>query len=297
MLAAVVPLIALQATLIAVKGTDTVCPTSRQVSQAIEVRLPGLLIPTEQRDLADVLVLTVSADVATGAQSFTLVDRQNQVRLRRQLPLPAVAGADDCPALAETIALMVERYLQDLGYRPEPPASPVGRRWDLFVGTAWRPGATGLSAYELRLGAARALGARGRFALSLVAGFEGASQQEWPGASGRLRRFPAELRLSWRLGIGTTWLETGPFAGVQLLVLDSRAGDQVATDARVIPVAGLGAGLRIPLGRTAFIRVVAAVGVALLRYDFVTRQPGQDVAFGTERLWGKMGLEAGFSFW
>jgi hypothetical protein len=299
MLAALLPLVAAHATLIAVKSSDAQCPSSQQIGEAIEARLPGVLVPPEQSALPEALLLTTSLDPATGAQSFSLVDRQQQVKLRRELPLPTSSGPQECPALAETVALMVERYLQDLGYHPEPPPPPPPerRRWDLFGGATWRPGTGGLAAYELRMGVGRVLGARGRAGLTLAVGVEGASQQEWRGASGRLRRYPAELRLAWRTAIGKTSLELGPFAGLQLLVLNSHSQDDAATDLRLVPTAGLGAGLRIPLGRAPFVRVVAALGVALLRYDFVNPPPDRTVAFGTERVWGKMGLEAGFSFW
>ena len=297
MLSAVVPLIALHATLIAVKSTDATCPSSRQVSEAIQARSPGSLVPPDQSGLAEVLLLALSTDRASGAQSLTLVDHQDRVRLRRDLPATTSAGPEECPALAETVALMVERYLQDLGYQAEPSPAPARSHWDLFAGATWRPGADGLSAYELRLGAGRALGARGRFAFALVAGVEGASQQEWPGATGHPRRFPAELRLLWRAGIGSTSFEVGPLVGGQLLLLDSRNSDASVSDAHLIPIAGATAGLRIPLGRQAFLRVVGTLGMALLRYDFVTADPSHTVQFGTERLWGKMGVEAGFSFW
>jgi hypothetical protein len=297
MLAAFLPLVAAHATLIAVRSNDAQCPSSQQIGEAIEARLPGLLVPAEQSALPDALVLTMAQDAGTGAQSFTLVDHHQQVRLKRELPVPSSAGPQECPALAETVALMVERYLQELGYRPEPPPSPERRRWEVFGGATWRPGADGFAAYEARMGGGRTLGGQGRMALSLVLGVEGASQQEWPGANGRLRRYPAELRLAWRAAIGPTSLELGPFAGVQLLVLNSQSRDDAASDVRLIPTAGLEAGLRIPLGKALFLRVVASVGVALLRYDFVTPPPDRTVAFGTERVWGKMGAEAGFSFW
>jgi len=297
MLAALVPLVAAHAALIAVKSSDARCPTSSQISQALEARLPGVLVPAEQSGLPEALLLTTALDPATGAQSFSLLDHQQQVKLRRELPAPASADPQECPALAETVALMVERYLRDLGYHPEAPARPERRRWDVFGGATWRPGAGGLAAYELRMGGGRVLGERGRLGLTLTLGVEGASQQEWPGASGRLRRYPAELRLAWRAALGRTSLELGPFAGVQLLVLNSQSQDDAATDVRVVPTAGLGTGLRIPLGKAPFVRVVAALGVALLRYDFVNPPPDRTVAFGTERVWGKMGLEAGFSFW
>lgn len=298
MLAALVPLLAAHATLIAVKSSEAQCPSALQIGQAIEARLPGVLIPPEQGGLPEALVLTTAIDPAMRVQSFSLVDQRQQVRLRRELPASASAGPQECPALAETVALMVERYLQDLGYRPEPPPAPEGRRrWELFGGATWRPGADGMAAYEGRMGGGRVLGERGRVGLTLALGVEGASQQSWMGASGRLRRYPAELRLGWRTALGKTTLELGPFAGVQLLVLYSHSTEDAATDVRLIPSAGLAGGLRIPLGRAPFVRVVAALGVALLRYDFVNPPPDRTVAFGTERVWGKMGLEAGFSFW
>jgi hypothetical protein len=147
----------------------------------------------------------------------------------------------------------------------------------------------------MRLGLGRALGARGRFGVALALGVEGSSDETWAGATGSLHRFPAEVRLVWRRGIGSTTLELGPFAGLQLLVLRSQSQDDTATDVRVVPEAGVEAGLRIPLGRAPFLRVVAAFGVAALRYEFVTQD--QIVAFATDRVWVKMGVEAGFSFW
>lgn len=295
LLAALLPVLAVHTTLIAVKSTSAACPSSSQVSGAIEARLPGLLVPPEQSGLPEALLLTVSSDESR-AQSFTLTDRDLQVRLRRELPPPASADPSECPALAETVALMVERYLQEVGYHAEPAQVTERRRWDLFVGATWRPGADGLSAYEGRLGLGRILGARGRLGLSLAVGVEGSSDEAWTGASGRLHRFPAELRLVWRRGIGSTTLELGPFAGLQLLVLRSQSQEADATDLRVVPEFGAEAGLRIPLGKAPFLRVVAALGVAALRYEFVT-EPDKIVAFGTERVWGKMGVEAGFSFW
>jgi hypothetical protein len=296
MLAALLPVLAVHTTLIAVKSTNAACPSSSQISGAIEARLPGLLVPPEQSGLPEALLLTVSSDERK-AQSFTLTDRDLQVRLRRELPPPASADPSECPALAETVALMVERYLQELGYHAEPAPVIDRRRWDLFAGATWRPGADGLSAYEVRLGVGRVLGSRGRLGLALALGIEGSSEEEWPGATGRLHRFPAELRLAWRRGIGSTTLELGPFAGLQLLVLRSQSQVAAATDVRLVPEVGAEAGLRIPLGKAPFLRVMAALGVAALRYDFVTPEPDKIVAFGTERVWGKMGVEAGFSFW
>jgi hypothetical protein len=96
---------------------------------------------------------------------------------------------------------------------------------------------------------------------------------------------------------GSALVEVGPFAGAQLLVLASRSGVALGSQHRVIPVAGLAAGARLALGGAVFLRLLASAGVALVRYDFVTLDPEPIVAFGTERAWGKMGAELGFSFW
>src|SRR5947207_6027043 len=116
MLAALIPLLTVHATLVAVRSTNGGCPSSQQISAAIEARLPGLLVPPEQSGLPEALLLTMASDPATRAQSFTLIDHDLHVRLRRELGPPASAGPSECPALAETVALMVERYLQELGY-------------------------------------------------------------------------------------------------------------------------------------------------------------------------------------
>jgi hypothetical protein len=299
-------LVLVHATMIAVRGTDVQCPTGRQVTEALGARLPGVLVPEEQAKNAGALLLTLSQG-SDGAAGFVLVDQKGGVRLRRALVSAGSTTKRDCPALAETAALMVERYLQDLSVqeRGPPPAAvvvepaprPPERRWDLFGGGTWRPGSAGLAAYELRLGAARSLGTRERLALGATVGIEGASPQTWEGGSGRLRRFPVEVRLLWRLTSGIVGVEAGPFAGAHVLLLDSDAGAMGDTALRAIPVVGGLGTARIPVGRRVFLRLVAAVGIAMVRYDFVTPQPKGTVAFGTERTYGKMGLEAGLSFW
>jgi hypothetical protein len=296
MLAALAPLLVLHATQIAVKASDAVCPSTRQVSEAIAARLPGMLVPAERGGASDAVWLMLARDPATGAQELTLIDQDDRVRLRRALPAPATAAERECPALAETVALMVERYFQDLAYHGETIGPPARRRWDLFVAATWRPAGQDLAAFDARLGLARLLG-RGRFSLGLLAGISGEERHDWPGATGQLRRYPAEARLLGRAGLGLTTVEAGPFAGIHLLVLDSRSGERTATDVHVSPVAGLVGGLRLSLGRFAFLRAVASLGASVLKYDFVTADRRQTVRFGTERLWGKMGIEAGFSFW
>jgi hypothetical protein len=298
-------LVLVHATMIAVRATDVQCPTGRQVTEALGARLPGVLVPEDQAKSSGALLLTLSAG-SDGAPGFVLVDQKGSVRLRRALS-SGNAVKRDCPALAETAALMVERYLQDVAVQdrapppavaveaPPPAPRPAERRWDLFAGGTWRPGGSGLAAYELRLGGARSLGER--LALGATVGIEGAAPHEWKGGTGRLRRFPVEARLLWRLTNGVVAVEAGPFAGAHVLLLDSDVGDMGDTALRAIPVAGGLAAVRFPMGRRMFLRLVAAVGLALVRYDFVTPGGMGTVAFGTERTYGKMGLEAGLSFW
>jgi hypothetical protein len=67
-------------------------------------------------------------------------------------------------------------------------------------------------------------------------------------------------------------------------------------ETHVAPVAGLAAGLRLTLGEHAFIRLLASGGVAIVRYKFTT-PPGATEVFGTDRVYGKMSVETGLSFW
>jgi hypothetical protein len=290
--------------LIAVRGGQTECPSTRQVNEAISARLPGVLVPAPAKPQEGLLVLGLAGG-KSAPLTFTLVDSKGEVRLERALPPARNDIAGDCAALAETVALIVERYLQDLGYQdrvappPPPPPAPHVPLWELFLGATWQPGSDGLASYEGRLGVGRVLGRRGGLVLELTGGARGPSDHTWGvGVSGQLWRFPVELRLFGRWPLNTSWnLEGGPFAGAHLLVLDTDSPLKTTRETHVSPVVGGALGLRLGMGPHAFVRLLVTGAVAVVRYQFSTLPPDAREVFGTERAYGKMGVETGLSFW
>jgi hypothetical protein len=300
----VLALVAVNAALISVNAADAQCPSGKQVNEAIEARLPGVLVPSSPAPPAGVMELRLAGNPGTGHR-LALSDARGQVLLSRTLP-PSTATRDrDCEALAETVALIVDRYLQELAYQsppavvaapaPRPPEEPAERRWELFTGGTWQPsneaGAT--AGYEVRLGLGRTLGRAARLALELTIGVQERTYREAPDP---LWRFPAELRLLWRQTPRPVRLEVGPFAGAQVLLLGNNRDPMSTSAVRVAPVAGGLGAVRFSLGNRAFVRLVGAAGVAVVRYSFQP-PPYEREVFGTERAYVKMGAEGGLAFW
>ena len=113
-------------------GPDDGCPSPKQVSVALAARLPATVSPLGQAPRPGAVRLTVGGD-AGGATRLDLADQGGAVLLRRTLPVARGAAAD-CAALAETVALIVERYWREVGYDapplttavpPPPPPTPA----------------------------------------------------------------------------------------------------------------------------------------------------------------------------
>ena len=108
---------------IAVSGAlDQSCPAARQVTDALAARLPGFVLPNGQAARPGMLRLAVATD-ASGIR-IDLADPDGAPLLHRVL---AVArGPAECAALADTIALIIERYWREVGFDapPLPPPSP-----------------------------------------------------------------------------------------------------------------------------------------------------------------------------
>ena len=99
------------------------CPNARQVADALRTRLPEAtasidpqLWPPQREVLRSVL------DVASDGTiiRFSLLDSRGELQLRRSLPTAGRGKAGECLALAETIAAIVERFLDF-----DAPAMPV----------------------------------------------------------------------------------------------------------------------------------------------------------------------------
>jgi hypothetical protein len=96
-------------------GPDDGCPSPHQLAEALSAHLPGMVLPLGHATGPTTLRLGVSTDAA-GAMRLDLSDPEGGPLLHRWLPATERAHAGDCPALAETAALIVERYWHEVGY-------------------------------------------------------------------------------------------------------------------------------------------------------------------------------------
>ena len=126
MLTALVPAYAIAILMPA--GPDDGCPSPRQVDDALGAHLPGMVLPLGHASGPTTLHLAVTTDAA-GAMRLDLTDPDGGPLLHRWLPAVEHNHGGDCPALAETAALIVERYWHEVGYdvaieAPSPPPPP-----------------------------------------------------------------------------------------------------------------------------------------------------------------------------
>jgi hypothetical protein len=127
-LAALVPAYAIAILMPA--GPDDGCPSPRQVNDALAAHLPAMVLPLGHATGPTTLHLAVTTDAA-GAMRLDLTDPEGGPLLHRWLPAAERSRGLDCTALAETAALIVERYWHEVGYdvaiepqKPPPPMPP-----------------------------------------------------------------------------------------------------------------------------------------------------------------------------
>jgi len=102
---------------------DQTCPGPRQVNDALAARLPGVVLPSGQGARPGMLRLSVATDAAGGIR-LDLADPDGAPLLHRVLAV--TRGPGECAALADTVALIIERYWREVGYDapPTPPPAP-----------------------------------------------------------------------------------------------------------------------------------------------------------------------------
>ncbi|MFL5307460.1 MAG: hypothetical protein ACJ8F1_19735 [Polyangia bacterium] len=107
-------------------GPDDGCPSPRQVSDAVSAHLPGVVLPLGRAPGPSALRLSVTSDGA-GTLRVDLSDPQGGALLRRRVAPETAARtkAAECVALAETAALIVDRYWHEVGYEVPPAAASV----------------------------------------------------------------------------------------------------------------------------------------------------------------------------
>ncbi len=96
-------------------GPDDGCPSPHQLADALSAHLPGMVLPLGHATGPTTLRLAVTTDAA-GAMRLDLNDPEGGPLLHRWLPASERPKGGDCPALAETAALIVERYWHEVGY-------------------------------------------------------------------------------------------------------------------------------------------------------------------------------------
>jgi hypothetical protein len=109
-------------------GPDDGCPSPRQLADALSAHLPGMVLPLGHATSPTTLRLSVTTDAA-GTMRLDLNDPEGGPLLHRWLPASERSKGNDCLALAETAALIVDRYWHEVGYdvpieTPAPPKPP-----------------------------------------------------------------------------------------------------------------------------------------------------------------------------
>jgi hypothetical protein len=106
-------------------GPDDGCPSPRQVSEAMNAHLPGMVLPLGRAPGPNVLRLSVTSE-AGGTLRVDLSDPDGGALLRRRVEPDTGPRAKpaECAALAETAALIVDRYWHEVGYEVPPPPAP-----------------------------------------------------------------------------------------------------------------------------------------------------------------------------
>ena len=304
-------------------GPDQGCPSPRQITEALMARIPAVVVSADDASSPGVLKLTVTGGGPIPLR-VELTDQGGEARLYRSLTVAERSRALDCPALADTVALIVERFLHDLGYEAPPsppppprepvrenltrgpPAAPAGpSRVDVFAGGAWRgASSTETNDFEAGLG----LGfERGLFGRRVAATFTGGistlccsaviPDQNVQNVRATLYRIPVRLGLYIPFLVGPGWLEPGLRLAVDwLFVSRSWSGGH---DSFNWPSPGGEAvvAFRIPLLKRLFARLAVSGGAAV-PYDVKTPVAGPTAqrVFGQPRFYVKSGLELGFSF-
>jgi len=256
--------------------------------------------------------------------SLSLVDQQGRLRLFRILARPGTTHARDCAALADTVAIIVQRYLEEVELpevevvRKSPPTSaappaPLAApssvvtaariaapaRWDIALGISGRLASqvTGLAAYELRLSLARTLGKRADtgFLLRLWSGISGWARHDWDGGSGEVMRVPSGMEFMWRRVTHAVELQLGLAGLLDCWILGARYQTNVQWDYRFAFAGAVTGAVQLPIGRRLFARLLLDFAVAATRYDYIDRNRADVTAFSTPRVFGDAGLAVGMS--
>ena len=304
-------------------GPDDTCPSARQVTDALQAHLPGQIIPERGLGPPRTDLLRAQLDVPADGTvvRFSLTDAQGVVQLRRALPAPGRGRpVADCVALAETLAVIVERYFSsvpleteetELPPPPEPapvvtpppvvsaPRPPPAPGPSIFVGSAWRATPEKTAAFELGLGATVNL-TRGsvRLAALLRLGIEQSQNRDLDAGVASLRRFAGRAGLVVAIPAGPGRLEPTLELGADTYLGSATTATQQTQYLGVTPVGEAQVGYRVALGSQLYLRPRAGGGFAIVQYKMVAAGPNgaQSGIFETPAWFSTIGLDVGLVF-
>jgi hypothetical protein len=302
-------------------GPEQGCPSPHQITDALMARIPAVVVSGSEASNPGVLKLAVSSGSGPDQLRIEMTDQGGEARLYRNLVV-AEHNRGDCAALAETVALIVDRFLHDLGYeapptlpaplpgpdanlsRGPPPAASGPGRFDLFAGGSWRGASTEESDFELGFGLGLERGLIGRrFAATLTVGTSATrSATTTDGSIVTLHRMPLRLGLWIPINAGPGQLEPGVRAGLDWLFSrlepPPSGGAVLARTDRSYHVE-LALCYRVNMLRRFFARIGGAVGTGMGYYvNFTDGTPNgtRSQLFREPKTYIKSGLELGFSF-
>ena len=308
-----------------VANAPDACPSQDQLAEALDAHLPGIVARPGRDSSATVLRLAFTLS-PEGVARVAMTDATGALRLERELDLPKSEGGPShpggrersaCAAVADTVALIVERYLRHVGYReppppalvappppPPPPAPPppsTPRRADqaarLGVGISARP--PWRAPWRVEPGLAAAVRYR-HLEVALSAAFGLPGQQSLPSADGpgtlKLTTYPARLAVGWALPLGARLsLVPAVVAGLDVVRAETQGIDKTRRSAAVEPTLEAGATALVALTRRIWIDAHAFEGLDVRPEEFeITGASGQLTnAFMTPRVYTRIGVDFG----
>jgi hypothetical protein len=281
------------------------------VENALATHAPIAVAPG--KDPATSLTLLLSPTQINGETSFFLIDHLGKVQLYRSLPAPVGDRKRDCAALADSVAFIVDRYLEEMEL-PELPVRPVNPPTARLPPTLAPPSVSleesttppfelpvthflfalqldrrmenesqPLDASSLSLALAARLVSWGPVLLGLKLGMGASSTKDvsWPNGNVRVRRFPTNLTLMASYRRERAELGLGPRIAMDIHHLKVHSGQNSDQITRWPLAAGLEAAFHYSLTNQLFLRASAAGHFSIFRKEFTPESTPDKPLFAT----------------
>jgi hypothetical protein len=307
-----------------VSNAPDACPTQDQLAEALEAHMPGVVARAPAREANPSLLRLGFAMSPEGVARVTMTDATGATRLERELDLPKSGGAGPnaardrtsaCAAVAETVALIVERYMRHLGYHEQPPPAlveppppppppaplphappPPGGPGRLGLGVAARLPYAASWRFEAGLTGAVRLG---RIDVAATVGATLPQDEGVPMSAGKgsllLRTFPARLTFGWTLWLGPRLaLVPALGGGFDLVLAETRGIDLTRRSTAVEPTLEAGVRAMLTVTQRVWIDVQAFQGIDIRPEEFlVMGTTGEETVLMTPRAYTRLGVDFG----